>query len=111
MATIGKKTNRRQKIVKMRIKTSWKNLLIFLFLFLFAMFLFMGFNNQQPFEEAKTVPLSQVVNDVKAGKVSELTVLDNKVTVTEGKNTLQSFKETGANIYQIFKDAGVSLDK
>ncbi len=71
----------------------------------------MGVSGNQSFEDTKTVPLSQVVSDVKLGKVSELTVLDNKITVTEGKNTLQSFKETGANVYQIFKDAGVQLDK
>ncbi len=110
MAANGKKNNKKQKIVKVKINTSWKNIFIYAFLFLFAMFLFMGFN-QQPFEDVKTVPLSQVVADVKAGKVSELTVLDNKITVTQGKNTLQSYKETGANVYQIFKDAGVQLDK
>ncbi|MDO8583496.1 MAG: ATP-dependent zinc metalloprotease FtsH [bacterium] len=110
MATNGKKNHKKQRIVKMRIKTTWKNVLIYAFIFLFAMFLFTGFN-QQPFDDAKTVPLSQVLQDVKAGKASEIEVLDNKLVVREGKETVQSYKEPGSNVYQIFKDAGVSLDK
>jgi len=110
MAANGKKNHKRQKIVKMKFKTTWKNVLIYAFLFLFMMFLFMGVNNQ-PFEDAKTVPISQVVTDVKNGKVSQIEVLENKLVVTKGKETLQSYKEPGANVYQIFKDAGVQLDK
>ncbi|MBI2613899.1 MAG: ATP-dependent zinc metalloprotease FtsH [Candidatus Levybacteria bacterium] len=105
------KNHRHQKIVKMKIKASWKNVLIYVFLFLFAMFLFLGVNNQQSFEDTKTVPLSQVISDVNAGKVSEIEVLENKLVIRKGKETLQSFKESGANVYQIFKDAGVQLDK
>ena len=105
------KNSKRQKIVRMKIKASWKNVLIYAFLFIFAMFLFMGFNNQKPFEDTKTVPLSQVVTDVRAGKVSQIEVLENKLVIKKGKETLQSYKEPGANVYQIFKDAGVQLDK
>lgn len=117
MATNGKKftaqgkNNRKQKIVKMKIKTSWKNILIYAFLFLFAMFVFLGLNNNQQSESAKIIPLSQVIEDVKANKVSEIEVSDNKLVLREGRETFQSFKETGANVYQIFKDAGVSLNK
>ena len=111
MAANAKKNHKKQRIVKVKIKASWKNVLIYAFLFLFAMFLFMGFNNQQSSEDTKIVPLSQVVADVKAGKVSEIEVLENKLVIKEGKETLQSNKETGANVYQIFKDAGVQLDK
>lgn len=105
------RNHRRQKIVKMKIKTSWKNVLVYAFLFLFAMFLFVGVNNQQPFEDAKTVPLSQVMLDVKNGKVSEIEVLENKLIIKKEKETLQSYKEPGTNVYQIFKDAGIQLDK
>jgi len=104
------KNNKKQKIIKMKIKTTWKNVLIYVSLFLFAMFLFMGVNDQT-FETTKTVPLSQVVTDVKAGRVSQIEVLENKLVITKGKETLQSYKEPGANVYQIFKDAGVSLDR
>jgi cell division protease FtsH len=109
MATNGKKTSRKQKVVKMRIKTSWKNIIIYAFLFLFAMFIFNGINNQSG--DIRTIPLSQVLTDVKTGKVTQIEVTDNKIILTEGKETFQSFKETGANIYQIFKDGGVELNK
>jgi cell division protease FtsH len=109
-STVQNKNHKRQKIVKMRIKTSWKNIIVYLFLFLFVIFIFSGINGQS-FDSVQTVPLSQVISDVKSGKVTQIQVLDNKLTITEGKTTLQSFKEPGANVYQIFKDAGVQLDK
>jgi len=109
-ATQGK-NHRKQKIVKVKIKTSWKNILIYAFLFLFAMFVFNGINGNQSSGDIKTIPLSQVVADVKAGKVTQVEVSENKLVLKEGKETFQSFKETGANVYQIFKDAGVQLNK
>ena len=110
MAVNGKKNNKRPKIIKLKINASWKNILLYGFLVLFTTFLFMGFN-QQAFEQAKTVPLSRVISDVKQGKISEIVIVDNKLTVREGEETLQSFKEPVSNVYQLFKDAGVSLDK
>ena len=109
--TVQNKNHRRQKIVKVKLNFSWKNLLIYAFLFLFAMFIFTGINNNQSFKSTKTIPLSQVVLDVKENKVTEIEVLENKLVLTEGKETFQSFKEAGANVYQIFKDAGVELNK
>jgi len=108
--TAQNKNHKRQKIVKMRIKTSWKNLIIYVFLFFFALFIYMGINNQSS-GTVQTIPLSQVLTDVRAGKVSQIEISENKLTLTEGKQTLQSFKEPGANVYQIFKDAGVDLNK
>lgn len=103
--------NRKHKIIKVKIKTSWKNVLIYAFLFLFAMFIFMGVNSGQPAQNTKTIPLSQVVSDVKENKVKQIEVLENKLILKEGDKTFQSFKEQGANVYQIFKDAGVELNK
>ena len=89
---------------------SWKNLFIYGFLLLFLMFLFMGVN-QQSFDQSRTIPLSQVISDVKQGKVSEIVVFENKLTVHEDKEVLVTFKEPGANIYELFKDAGAPLNK
>jgi cell division protease FtsH len=105
------KNHKKPKIVKMKIRTSWKNILIYAFLFLFAMFIFLGANSSQSPENSKTIPLSQVISDVKAGKVTEIDVQDNKLVLKEGKNNFESYKETGANVYQIFRDAGVQLNK
>ena len=82
-------------------------------LLLFAIFIFTGLSQPtgQPFSETKTVPLSQIISDVKSGKVGNIAVDSNKITASEKGQTLQSFKETSSDIYQLFKDAGVSLDK
>jgi len=102
------KAGKKQKL-KVKFKTSWKNLFLYGFLALFAAFLFLSVT--QPMEQTRTVPLSQVISDVKAGKIKEITVVDNKLTVKKDKETVQTFKEPGSNVYQLFKDAGVSLDK
>src|SRR5258706_3983462 len=108
MASNGK-SNKKNRIVKLKLKLSWKNVLLYGLLFSFLLFLFLGFN--QTAQDQKQVPLSQVINDVKAGKVSQINVSDTKVTVTEKDQTLETTKEPGTNVYTIFKDAGVPLDK
>lgn len=106
----GKKNNKKPKIIKLKINASWKNILIYGFLVLFMTFIFMGIN-QQSIEETKTVPISQIISDVKQGKVSEILIEENKLSVRENDDTILAFKEPGVDIYQLFKDAGVSLDK
>ena len=114
--TNGKKSNlslgkqgKKQKIFKVKLNTSWKNIFLYGFLVLIAGFLFLSAT--APLEQISTVPLSEVISDVKAGKVKEISILDNKLTIKEQDKTVQAFKEPGANTYQLFKDAGVSLDK
>ena len=103
------KQGKKQKIFKVKLNTSWKNIFLYGFLIFITGFLFLSAT--VPSEQVKTVPLSQVISDVKAGKVKEISIVDNKLTIKEQDKTVQSFKEPGANIYQLFKDAGVSLDK
>ncbi|MDP3987836.1 MAG: ATP-dependent zinc metalloprotease FtsH [Candidatus Levybacteria bacterium] len=102
--------NNKKRIVKVKLNLSWKNLVLYGFLIFFLGFLFIGFS--QPLESSKTVPISQILSDVKNGKVTQISISDNKLAVTEKNGEkLQSFKETGSNVYQLFKDAGVPLDK
>lgn len=106
------KTNHKHKIFKLKLDLSWKTLFLYGFLLLFGLFLFGGF--VQSVEERKTVPLSQVIKDVQSGQVKQIVILDNRLLVTTDKGTVQTFKEPGSNVYQLFKDAGVSkesLDK
>ncbi len=107
MATNGKKTNK-HKIVKVKMNFSWKNIFLYGFLLVFLMFLFAGFN--QSTQDQKTVPLSQVIADVKAGKVQQITVTDTKLTVKEKDKTVDAVKESSASVYTLFKDAGVPLN-
>lgn len=105
----GKKGLKPHKIIKLKMNFTWKNILLYGFLLFFLIFLFMGFT--QSIEETKTIPLSQVITDVKKGEVKQIVVTDNKLTVTTKEGTVRSFKEPGSNIYQIFKDSGVPGDK
>ncbi|MEK9178556.1 MAG: ATP-dependent metallopeptidase FtsH/Yme1/Tma family protein, partial [Patescibacteria group bacterium] len=111
MASPGRNTVKRiRKKNFLNFDKNWKNLLIYGFVFLFLAFLFIGFT--QPMKKSESVPLSQVISEVKQGKVSEIEVQDTKLLVkrTDGK-TFETFKEPGSNVYTLFKDAGVNLDK
>jgi cell division protease FtsH len=105
----GKRQTRK---LRPKVKTSWKNIIVYLFLFLFLAFLFMGFNQSSSSQsQTKTVPVSQVINDVKNKKVVELDVNNTKIIAKEKGNVqVQAFKEQNSDIYQLFSDAGVSLN-
>jgi cell division protease FtsH len=107
------KRGKQLKRIKVKMKFSWKNIIIYAFELLFIAFIFMGLNQSAGLssESTKTVSLSRVISDVKAGKVTSIEVLPTKLTVHEKSGDLESFKESSANVYQLFKDAGVPLDK
>lgn len=98
----------------MKMKLSWKNVILYAFLIIFTGFVLLGISSPSGTSlqsNTKTVPLSQLISDVKQGKVSELDVSSNKIDATEKTGTLESFKETTADVYQLFQNAGVKLDK
>ncbi|HUD09222.1 MAG TPA: ATP-dependent zinc metalloprotease FtsH [Patescibacteria group bacterium] len=99
--------------LKFRLNLSWKNLIIYAFLILFTGFLFLGIAqpNTNQTQTTKTVPLSQLIADVKAGKVSEINVSSDKIDATEKTGIVEASKETTADVYQLFQNAGVKLDK
>ena len=117
MASNGKKSHSsnglrasKRKGFKFQKHFSGKNALLYGFLILFSLFLFTGLS--QPFESGKMVPLSEVIGDVKAGNVKQIVVTDRKLLVTTNKGEVkESSKEMGSNVYSLFKDAGVQLDK
>jgi cell division protease FtsH len=96
------------------MKLSWKNVIIYAFLIIFTGFIFFGIS--QPGgtslqSNTKTVPLSQLISDVKQGKVSELNVSSDKIDAIEKSGIIESTKEPTADVYQLFQNAGVKLDK
>ncbi|HET9946972.1 MAG TPA: ATP-dependent zinc metalloprotease FtsH [Patescibacteria group bacterium] len=107
MAVSPRKSGKK-KSVRLKVKLSWKNVFLYGFLLVFLMFLFAGFN--QSATDQKTVPLSQVIQDVKNGKVEEITIEDTKLTVKEKNATVISTKEPTSDVYTLFKDAGVPLN-
>ena len=110
MAVSGKRqaSNGKKRTIKLKTKFSWKNFFLYSTLIVCALFVFSALNAST--EDKKTVPLSQVVSEVKNGKVSQITITADKLIVTEkdGK-VFQAIKEPGSNIYTLFKDAGISL--
>lgn len=102
------KKNGKKRVYKVKINFSWKNIFLYGFLLVFLMFLFAGLN--QSGQPEKTVALSQIIQEVKQGKVTQITVSDTQITATEKNNqVLQATKEPNASIYTLFKDAGVPL--
>src|ERR1035437_9414857 len=102
------------KHIKFKMKLSWKNIIIYAFLIIFTGFIFFGISQPGTTSlenNTKTVPLSQLISDVKQGKVSELNVSANKIDATEKSGTIESSKETTADVYQLFQNAGVKLDR
>src|ERR1035437_1029043 len=104
----------KNKNLKFKLNLSWKNIIIYAFLILFTGFLFLGIaqpSSNQVGGTTKTVPLSQLISDVKQGKVSELNVSSTKIDAMEKSTTIESAKEATADVYQLFQNAGVKLDK
>lgn len=55
-----------------------------------------------------TIPLSQVIAEVREGKVEAIEVSDSRLVVKrKDDGQAVSFKETGESIYDVFKNAGV----
>ena len=107
------KRSKNLKRVKFKMNLSWKNMIIYVFLFLFIAFIFLGLNQSSSpsLTETKTVPLSTAISDVKSGKVTSMDVYPNKLVLHEKGADIQSTKESTSDVYQLFKNAGVSLDK
>jgi cell division protease FtsH len=109
MATNGKRSplNKRPKIIKVKMKPSWKNILLYGFIVLFSLFLFTGLSGS--YDANKTVPISEVITDVKKGRVEEISVQNDKLIVKETDRTIETYKERSADVYSLFKNAGVDL--
>ncbi len=111
MAGNGKKVNSdpKKRVVKFKQKFSWKNLLLYFFLIIFALFFFSAFTS--PYENIQSVPISNVISDVKKGNVSQIQVTASKVIVTEKNgNKVQADKEQNVDVYTMFRNAGVPLN-
>src|SRR3990170_5749385 len=98
----GIKRPKKLKYIKFKTKFSWKNIVIYVFLILFTGFLFFGVSQPeggQIGENIKNVPLSQLIAEVKTGKVTSIDVSPNKIVATSKDGKIESFKETDASVY------------
>ena len=62
-------------------------------------------------EPHEKIPLSQLITEVKKGNVKQITVQEDKLVVETKKATVVVIKEPGSNVYELFKNAGVSLEQ
>ena len=94
---------------KNKFKLGWKDIFLYGFLFLFLLFLSFGLGDfAAPSKTQTTIPLSQVINDVKSKKVKEIVVNEAKLDVIYSDNRkVMSRKEVGASMYTILSDAKV----
>ncbi|HLD01658.1 MAG TPA: ATP-dependent zinc metalloprotease FtsH [Patescibacteria group bacterium] len=97
-----------KKLGKFKLKSSWKTLLLYGFIILSSFFLFAGLG--APYGNEQTVSVSQVIGDVKKGQVKEIIVEGDQLTAKRQKDSVKTFKEPGADVYSLFKDAGAPLD-
>lgn len=111
----GIKRPRKFKPTKLKMKLSWKNVIIYVFLILFTAFLFFGVNapngGNLSGEKIKTAPLSQLISEVKKGTITTVEVYPNKIIADGVNGKIESFKEVDASVYQLFKDANVDIGK
>ncbi len=89
---------------------SWKNILLYGTLLLFSLFTFSAIGATT--DQQNNEPLSRVIDEVEKGNVKEISINGEQLTVTtKDDKEFESVKEPGSNIYTIFRDAGISLDK
>lgn len=98
-----------KKMMRFRFKSSWKNILLYGFLLLFSLLIFSAFS--VPLEErGSKVPVSEVISAVKKGQVTQITVTGTKLIAKTKDKTIVADKEQGESVYNLFKNAGVTLD-
>lgn len=93
---------------KFKMRFSWKDLFLYGFLFLFFLFLTIGIGDLSRGNEGKSLPISQVVQDIKDKKVNQITVEDNKLSVDyKNGEKVTSSKERDTSIYEILSNSKI----
>ena len=105
------KPNKKQSKKNIRIfkfKFSVRDIFMWLLVVMLAFSLFNAF--QSNMTTAEEVPVSQVIGDIKQGKVEKILVEDIKLKVTyKTGEEVVSIKEPGSSFNQLLVDAGVDL--
>ena len=99
----GMKKNQKQN----RMTSFIKGFAVYILIALAALVFFAGLSGG--YDSTKEEPISQIVNDIKEGKVEKLTVEGDKVKVNykEQGKVVQAHKEGGESIYQILEASQV----
>ena len=94
--------------VGLRMKFTWKDLLLYGFLFFFLLFIMLGISDFTSTGGSKEVPISKLVQDIKDKKVKEISISDAKINIAynNGDQAI-SRKEANTSIYEVLKNSGV----
>jgi cell division protease FtsH len=97
---------------KNKFKFSWKDFFLYGFLFLFLLFLTIGLGDFSTSPKEKTVPLSQVISDIKANKIKDIMISDVNIDADyKNGQKVTTKKEEGASLFEVLKDSGVDPNK
>lgn len=103
--------NSNRKIKQFKINLDIKTIFIVIFSTFFLYTLFGPILNTS-LENNSEVPLTKILQDIKANKVEKVLVEDNKVTATyKDKKELVTRKESRDSFRQILNDADIPLDQ
>lgn len=90
-----------------KLSSTLKGLAVYILVGLAALIFFVNLSGSS--QQSDTIPISQVVSDVKDNKVEKLTLEDNKIEVKykDSDKLATAHKEPGESIYQILSDSNV----
>lgn len=107
---IEKKIGNHKRTVKkfeMKFKFDIKNIILYTLVGFLLLSFFLSFS--VPINPPKTIPLSELLTDVKDGKVKEVTVEGDKLGIVYKDNSKAvSFKESGESIVKTFEASGIN---
>ncbi|MDD5098232.1 MAG: ATP-dependent metallopeptidase FtsH/Yme1/Tma family protein, partial [Candidatus Pacebacteria bacterium] len=96
--------------MKSPIKGLLKNIFLVVIIFVFLGAIFSIFN--VPSESPEKVSITQLAEDINQGKVKEIKIINNDITVTYSDDkTAESKKETGGTLGEALVNYGASTDK
>lgn len=97
-----------KKLGNSKIFNAFRGILVYVLVAFIALIFFTNLSGGG--NSNNSVPISQVVTDVKDNKVQKLTVEGDKVTVQykDNNKTVTAQKESGESIYQILNNSGVN---
>ena len=89
-----------------------RNSFVYLIILVAVIALFVSMFPSAGSQQPPTIPLNDVITGVQQGKIRQITVTDNTLTVdfTDGRKA-QALKEQNSTIYQLLSDGGVSKEQ
>ncbi|NTU72862.1 ATP-dependent zinc metalloprotease FtsH [Candidatus Roizmanbacteria bacterium] len=99
-----------RKITEFKFNFNLKTIFIILFTSLFLFYVYSTFTRELS-KAVPEVPITNVIKDIKDGKIKKIEISDNKVLVQYNSDKYAiSYKETNGSFIQTLKDSGANID-